>query len=328
MIPKPFLRPPIVSALELEAVPLGVEYRCRVVLTENATGNETLAPVIVVRSGKPGPVVGVTAAIHGNELNGILVIHKLIAQVMKDGLLGGTLVAVPIVNLPGYLRHQREFEDGVDLNRIMPGKPDGNESALYAHRFMDRIVRTFDYLFDLHTASSGRENSLYIRADMSDERTARLARLIAPQIIVHSPGADGTLRAAAQTLGICSLTIEVGNPQRIQRGLVRTARLGLQEALEHLGMMRDSSSTDAERVIECSRSYWLHTDRGGVLSVLPEVATVVAENELIARLHNVWGDVVREYRAPEPGVIIGRSVNPTARAGSRMVHLGVIAERG
>jgi predicted deacylase len=268
-------------------------------------------------------VVGITAAIHGNELNGIVVIHRLLSRLARTPLLKGTLVAVPIVNVPGYLREQREFEDGVDLNRVMPGKPDGNESALYAHRLMERVVQHFEYLIDLHTASTGRENSLYIRADMKDPLTAKLARIMAPQIILHSPGADGTLRDAAQRRGIRSLTVEIGDPQRFQGEYVRNARLGLQELLEHLGMLPDISDPDSHIPVECGRSSWIYTDRGGVLHVLPKVADRVEKDDRIAILYNVWGDIVREYGAPESGIVIGRSVNPTARAGSRVLHLGI-----
>ena len=228
-----------------------------------------------------------------------------------------------IVDERGRPRAQREFEDGKDLNRIMPGRPDGNESALYAHRFLERVVRGLDYLFDLHTASTGRVNSLYVRADMTDERTAALARVMAPQIILHSPDVDGTLRGAAQSLGICSLTVEIGDPQRHQKTYVRSTRLGLQEALESLGLLDDISDPDPGDIVECKRSYWIYSDRGGVLTVLVDVAQRLDKGEPIAVLHNIWGDLVRQYVAPEDGIVIGHSVNPTARAGSRIVHLGI-----
>lgn len=322
--PKPFQRPPIITNLDLDELELGALHRRRLVINENATGNETMLPVIVVRGPEEGPVVGITAAVHGNELNGIRVIHRLLAVLKQSPLLRGTVVAVPIVNIPGYVREQREFADGADINRIMPGKADGNESSLYAHRVLDRLVRHFDYLFDLHTASFGRINSLYIRVDMTSEIPRTLARLIDPQIIVHSPGADGTLRDAAADMGIHAVTVEVGDPQRFQPGLVRSTRLGLQEVLEHLEMLPNISDTGEAPIIECGRSYWIYTDRGGVLSVLPHVTDMVAKGDVIAHLHNVWGDLVREYRAPEDGVIVGKSTNPAARAGSRIVHLGIV----
>ncbi len=317
---------PIVTELDLDSIPVGGQHRVRVVMTENATGNETLVPVIAMRGAEPGPVVGITAAMHGNELNGISVVHKLVAALKKSTIKAGAVVAVPIINVPGYLRQQREFEDGVDLNRIMPGKPNGTESALYAHRFVDRVLSKFNYLIDLHTASFGRINSLYVRANMDNEQTAKLARLIAPQIIVNSKDNDGTLRGAAEKLGICALTVEVGDPQRFQKGMVRAARLGLQEVLESLGIIDDISDPEENSFVECIKSYWIYTDRGGMLRVLPGLCDEVKEGEVIARLVNIWGDQVREYRAPEDAVIVGKSVNPAARAGSRIAHLGIRAK--
>lgn len=318
-----FLRPPIVESLELDGLAPDKLHRFRVVMTENATGNETLIPVMVMRARRPDPIVGFTAAVHGNELNGIPVIHRLMQTLATTGLERGTVVAVPIVNIPGYLRQQREFEDGVDLNRVMPGKPEGNESQLYAHRFVDRVLAKLDYLIDLHTASFGRVNSLYVRADMEHPETARLARLINPQIIVHSPGGDGTVRAAAAERGTVAVTVEVGDPQRFQSGMIRATRLGLQEVLEHLGVINDISDPEPQNIVECSGSFWMHTDRGGVLTIFPKIADRVEEGERIAALDNVWGDRVRIYTAPVNAVVIGKATNPAARAGSRIVHLGI-----
>lgn len=323
MLNSPFLRPPILTGLVVDELEPDVMHRRRVVMTENATGNETLVPVFVTRAPEPGPIVGITAAIHGNELNGIPVIHRLVDRLQKTKLVRGTLVAVPIANIPGYLNFSRAFEDGTDLNRIMPGRPHGNESEFYAYRLVDRLVRHFDYLIDLHTASFGRANSLYVRADMANESVAELARRVRPQIIVHNPGADGTLRSAAAEMGIVAITVEVGDPQRFQRAFVRSTREGIEEVLEHLGMLPDTSDPENGPPVECERSYWTHTDRGGILTVIPECAELVREGQLVARLHNIWGDVVREYRAPEDGIVVGKSTNPAARAGSRILHLGI-----
>ena len=321
--PKKFVRPPIVDSLELDGLEIGKLHRFRVVMTENATGNETLIPVMVMRGAAPGPVVGFTAAVHGNELNGIPVIHRLMQTLTTTGLVKGTVVAVPIVNIPGYLRQQREFEDGVDLNRVMPGDPEGNESQLYANRFVDRVLTKLDYLIDLHTASFGRVNSLYVRANMDNPRAADLARLINPQIIVHSPGGDGTVRAAAADRGIVAITVEVGDPQRFQSGMIRATRLGLQEVLEHLGLIGDISDPEPQDVVECSRSFWMHTDRGGIMTIFPKIADRVERGERVAALDNVWGDRVRVYTAPMDAVVVGKATNPAARAGSRIVHLGI-----
>lgn len=312
----------VVEALELEPLARGACHRFWVKLAEDASGRSMSVPVMVARGQRPGPVLGVTAAIHGNELNGIPTIHHLFNNI-DPAQLKGTIVAVPVINVPGYLAHSRTFVDGVDLNRIMPGRERGNVSEVYAHRFMERIAGMFQYLIDLHTASFGRVNSLYVRADMTKPVTARLARLISPQIIVHNTGRDGTLRSAADDLGIPAITVEVGDPQRFQRGLVRSSRLGIQAVLEYLDMFDHDKEPLAEETIECRRSYWIYTDAGGALHVLPNVTDRIAKGQRIAVLTNMFGDVVREYVAPEDGVVVGKSTNPVAQTGARVLHLGI-----
>lgn len=322
----PFTRPTIVESLSLQDLEPNKVHRLRLVMTQNATGNETLVPVFVIRSAHdPSPVVGITAAIHGNELNGIRVIQELAASLAQSpqSLRKGTMIAVPLLNVPGYLNETRSFSDGVDLNRIMPGRPNGNESELYAHRIMNLIIRHCDYLFDLHTASFGRVNTHYVRCDLRSPTVMKLATLLEPQIILHSPNTDGTLRGAAAQQGIEALTVEVGDPQRIQRGMVRDAYTGLTSALAHLGLLDPIETDPQEEIIQCARSYWMYTDRGGLLHVLPSLGERVKRGDEVARLRNVWGDLVVRFHAPEDSVVIGKSTNPTAGAGSRVVHLGI-----
>lgn len=320
-----FVRPPIVDGLELDEFAAGQVHRVRLAMTQNATGNETLVPIFVARAAEPGPVVGITAAIHGNELNGVPVVHELMGILAQDPpkLRRGAIVAAPLLNVPGYLNFSRTFEDGVDLNRIMPGRPDGNESQLYAHRIMERIVAHCDYLIDLHTASFGRANTHYVRCDTRSRPVRRMASLLAPQIVVHSPNADGTLRGAAADRGIHAVTVEVGDPHRIQGRLVRTAYQGIIAVLEDLRMLDGPADEPFGDPVWCIRSDWCHTDRGGILRVLPELGAPVQEGDVVATLDNAWGDRVRHYRSPVTGVVVGKSTNPAARAGSRIVHLGV-----
>ena len=317
-----------VQELVPKELPRCETHRVWVTLAEDAAGRTTNAPVIVARGRREGPVFGITAVVHGNELNGIPVIHRLMANVDPMDL-KGTIVAVPVVNVPGYLREEREYPDGEDLNRIMPGKATGNVSEQYAHRFIDRIVNHFDVLVDLHTASFGRANSLYVRADMSRPKTARMARLISPQIIVHNPGSDGTLRGYAEDNGIPAITVEVGDPQRFQRGFIRSSRLGIQAVLDELDMYdHDHQPEQEEDAIECSRSYWIYSKEGGVLRVGPDVAQPVKKGELIATITDLFGDQKAEYHAPEDGVVVGKSTNPTAASGARILHLGVVGPPG
>lgn len=300
--------------------------RLMVELIHDGMNQPVAVPVIVLRGRREGPVFGMCSALHGNELNGIRVIHKLLDAVELHQL-QGTLVAVLVGNVPGYMMRQREFSDGKDLNHLMPGRPHGATSQVWAYNLLGKIISKFDYFVDMHTASFGRINSLYIRADMSDALCARMTYLQRPQIILHNPAHDKTLRGAAMELGIPSVTIEIGNPHRFQPEFIKRALTGVRAVLGDLGMLPRRKISAGPEPIICDASRWLYTSGGGLLEVFPDVTQEVAEGELIARRRNIFGDVIHEYTAPEAGVVIGKSVDPVAETGARILHLGTIADQ-
>lgn len=313
-----------VSELNVEALPRGCVSRLRIAIVHNSLGDAVHLPALVMRGKKDGPVFGLTAAVHGNELNGIPVIHRLFDK-LDSSQLRGAVVALPVVNIPGYHEKKRFFIDGVDLNKIMPGDPNGNVSQVYASRFAEKVVRRFHYLVDLHTASFGRINSLYVRADMTHQTTAAMALLQRPQIILHNPPSDGTLRGHAMALGIPAITLEIGNPHLFQPEYIRRSLTGLRAVLAQVGMTPKRQRAMGPPPVLCSRSYWLYSDHGGLLEVGPGVTEDVKEGEVIAQISNVYGDVVHEYRAPDSGVVIGKSTNPAGQTGARIMHLGIRA---
>lgn len=311
--------------LDPDALPTDTKLNVLVDLVHDSLGRPLQVPVLVARGKRPGPVLGLTAALHGNELNGIPVIHRLFEQ-LDCKVLRGTVVAVVAVNVPGLILHQRAFDDGSDLNHLFPGRPNGNSSQVYAYRLIERIVSRFTRLIDLHTASFGRANSLYVRANMRDEVTAGMAYALRPEIIVHNPPSDRTLRGTAAELGIPAITVEIGDPQRFQTHYIRSTLVGVRSCLVGMGMLPKRAVAPGPDPILCSRSHWLYADHGGLLEVLPQVTDRVAQGEVIAQLRDIFGGLVCEYQAPEAGVIVGRSVNPVGPTGARIVHLGVPAK--
>lgn len=247
--------------LILEELENGEVHRIHVHLTDNAFGVPWRIPVIVVKGKKDGPVLGITAALHGNELNGISIIFKLIEDIDPNDL-SGTLVLVPISNVPGYLMNTRYFSDNVDLNRIMPGKQEGNTSQLYAYNLTHKIINRFDYLLDLHTASHGRVNSLYIRADLDSDDTRTLAYLQNPQIIVKKYDEEGTLRGWANENGIPSITIEIGNPNAFQHSLIDETLEGIMNTMKHLDMISGKVKDLLKDATVCDHSYWIYSKKG------------------------------------------------------------------
>ncbi|KAG0352491.1 hypothetical protein BGZ54_002754, partial [Gamsiella multidivaricata] len=302
---------PVWDNLDLGCLPPGRLTRLWVVLAEDAMSSPIKVPILVAKGVRPGPVVGLTAALHGNELNGIPLTHRLVLQEIQCQALHGIVVAVPVANVPGYLAGQRGFSDGTDLNRLMPG-----------------IIRHFTHLIDLHTASKGRVNSLYVRANMQNTITRHMARLQNPQIIVHNTSPDGSLRGAAmQEYNIPAITVEIGDPSRFQKRFVKSAILGVTNILSHLKMIEDEHVVQDYEPVVCAKSYWIFTRGGGILNVLPDVNTWVRKGELIATLHNIFGEEEHRYFAPEDGIVVGKSVDPVCQSGCRILHLGVVSDR-
>lgn len=312
-----------VKRIDLTDCPPGSRRHLALESVADGLGWDLYLPVLMVRGIEDGPVLGLTAAVHGNELNGIPAIHRLLER-LEPRKLRGAVVALPVVNTPGYHRNQRHFADGTDLNRIFPGLEGGTQGQVFAARFLDRAIASMTHLVDLHTASFGRVNSLYIRADLHNPVSEAMARAFEPQILLHNRGNEGTLRDAAADLGIPAITVEIGNPQRIQDDLVGFSVAGLTRVMEALDMVeRSSDHTPPGDTIVCGRSYWLYTDRGGVLEVFPRLASRVHEGERIAAVRDIYGTLRREVWAPEDGVVIGKSTNPVNQTGSRILHLGV-----
>ena len=314
-----------VDKLELDALPLGEFSRLFIELVENGIGRPIQVPVVVARGKKDGPIMGVTSALHGNELNGIPVIHNLLQRINLKTL-NGTIVCVIAANMPGLLNQQREFSDGIDLNHIMPGKPNGKLSQVYAHELVERITKHFDYLIDLHTASGGRVNSLYIRANLQQTTTAQMAFSMRPQIVVHNPASDHTLRGVAAEDGKPAITVEVCDPQRFQRDPIKRTLQGIRRVLNIVGMVpkKSGSASKPKPPVLCSRSYWVLAERGGLINVVRSVAQYVTKGDLIATQVNIFGDLIREYHAPEDGIVIGHATNPIGQTGERILHLGIL----
>ena len=259
---------------------------------------------MVAKGTVTGPVVGITSAVHGNELNGIPVIHRLFRQ-LDCAKLCGAVIAVPVVNTLGYARYTRGYSDGVDINRVFPGKRTGTASQQFAWHFMERIVACMDYVLDLHTASFGRVNSLYVRADMNDAAASRLAKLQNPQIMVHNSNPDGSLRGAAVARGKPEVTIEIGNPQTFQDGFIDLAFTGVLNTLSHFKMINQDVVPPAKEPVVCARSFWIFTQTGGVLYVFPAVNTWVRKGETIAEIHSLFGALVDRIVAPQDAIVVG-----------------------
>ena len=312
-----------VVRLNFSEAPKGEITRYQFDIAADGLGYPIYIPVVVARGKVDGPTLGITAVIHGNELNGLPVIQRVMREIDIQNL-KGIVVAVPVINVPGFMMGQRYFNDNVDLNHRMPGKDNGKSSDIFAHRFFERIIKQFDYLIDLHTASFGRINSYYVRANMKHPVVAAMAKLLNPEIVLHNEGVKGTLRRAAMDHNIPSVTAELRDPYKFQKKIIRDASDGIKNILCNFKMQPKAKVPKLEtKPLVCKDSYWIYTTQGGLLSVAPSLLGKVKKGEVIAKVRNVFGDVIDEYRSSEDGIVIGKSINPVNQTGSRIIHLGI-----
>lgn len=312
-----------ISKLDIEKIPNGTITKYWLEIVRNGMGEPICVPVMVAKGKTDGKVVGITAAVHGNELNGIPVIQRLFKEIDIENL-KGTVVGVPVVNTPSFFIKKRRFVDGVDLNHIMPGKEDGSVSQVYAYQVVNKLIKNLDYLLDLHTASNGRVNSYYVRADMNDPIVKKMALLQNAEIIVHNPPNDGTLRGTADDLKIPAITLEVGNPNLFQKGRIREGLTGMHNILSYFKMTEGEVEENSDDTVLCKKSYWIYTDTGGLLTVIPNLTELVKKGQEIAIIRNIFGDTIKKYFAPEDGIVIGKSVSPVNKSGGRILHLGIL----
>lgn len=314
--------------LRPEEYPAGQRVDVMIPLYRTPLGQPLSAPFVVVRGTRPGPVVGVCAAIHGDELNGIRIIHNVLAQLDAEQL-GGTLICAPVANVPAFEAGQRRFpEDEIDLNHVFPGSKSGKPSQQYARAFLTTFLTPCDYLIDIHTASRGRVNSFYVRADLHQPEARRMALLMHPQIVLHGRSGDGTLRNAARLREIPAITVEAGNPSTFQGHMVFDGEAGLRRILAALEVISSADApppTEGTPVI-CKTSRWLRTRAGGLLNTKFGLCEVVEKRQSLVSLVDPFGHEIASYRAPQEGIVIGMSRDPVAVPGTRYCHLGAIGE--
>jgi len=292
---------------------------------QNAIGTAMHCPFIVLRGAMPGPVLGICAVIHGNELNGINIIHRLLAGI-EPKQLHGTILCAPVANVPAFEAGQRRFpEDEKDLNTVFPGKRSGTPSQQYARAFKQLFLPKLEYLIDIHTASEGRINSMYVRVDWHSDAAREMAEVLQPEIILHGRSGDGTLRNTARVMKVAAVTMEAGNPGVFQGRMANEGESGVLRVLDALSMLPGELPPRLSREpVVCKSSSWLRTEAGGVLEILFGLTDHVQKGVTLARLNDPFGNVVAAYRAPHDGIVIGMTRSPIAVPGTRYCHLGIV----
>ncbi len=298
------------------------------------TGTQISIPVNVFHGRQDGPVVWLSAAVHGDEIGGVEIIRRALGSI-DPRTLAGTIVAVPIVNVHGFLNGDRYLPDRRDLNRSFPGSPNGSLAARIAHLFMTEIVERSDVGIDLHTGSDHRTNLPQIRADLDDARTRDLAIAFGAPFMMHAKLRDGSMRAAATSKGASVLLYEGGEAWRFDRSAIDAGVAGIGRVLTRLGMVESSDdpmaldgSVAAEPPAESRSSSWVRVRRSGIALINVELGQIVERGEVIATVRDSVGRQLSRTRAPRSGMVIGHTQQPLVNQGDAIIHIAELLDSG
>ena len=277
-------------------------------------------PMMVCHGASPGPVLWVCGAVHGDELNSLEIVRRLLRRI-NPGELRGTLLLAPLINVLGLLHESRYLPDRRDLNRSFPGQKRGSLASRIAHLVHEQILARGDFGIDLHTGSDHRVNLAQIRGDLDDTATLELAQAFAPPVILHAKDRDGSIREAAASRGIPVLLFEGGEAMRFDEAAISAAVSGLMRVLAHVKMHPNPEPSPSASTMIARESGWVRARSAGILRLKCKLGDRVTQGELLGAIEGLFGENPKRVKAPDDGIIIGLSTNPLVYQGDAVVHI-------
>jgi len=283
-------------------------------------------PVLAVNGASDGPTLCLTAAIHGDELNGIEMIRRVMYD-LDPHKLHGMVVGVPIVNLLGFSRNSRYLPDRRDMNRYFPGNPRGSVASRIAHAFFNDVVKNCDMLVDLHTGSFYRTNIPQLRANMDNPDVAAFVELFGDIPVLNSRGSRRTLRAAAVEAGIPTVTLEAGEPMRMQREMVDDGVKTIYTMMAKSGMY-SKLGLWVKPEPAFYDSAWVRVNSSGILFSRMELGDEVDEGDVLGAVSNPVSNEQTDILSPYKGRILGMALDQFVMPGFAVYHIGIHAAKG
>lgn len=300
-------------------VPPGESAEVRLSVGESYTAEELTVPVTVMHGAKPGPRLFLTASIHGDELNGVGIIRDLLHDHPWNSL-RGTLVAVPVANVPGFLIQDRRLPDRRDLNRSFPGNAKGSLTARLAHVLFQKVIAPSDFGIDLHTGGGERTNYPQLRCDLADATTRDLGRAFGCTFILGGAGPDRSLRRTALKKGVPTIVYEAGSPRRFERPFIEKGKTGVVNVMRHLGMLPGEPELP-ELTFEIDTTHWVRARVGGILDLKVALGQPVKKGEELSLNTNPFGRERSALKAPHAGAVLGLTNLPLVHPGDAVCHI-------
>lgn len=299
----------------------GKSYELDINVAKLHTRNMMSVPVLINRAKKDGPVVLLNGAVHGDELNGIEIIRRLISSKyhIPDC---GTIICIPVLNVFGYLNISRNFPDGRDLNRVFPGTKNGSLASQLAYHFTQEIAPHVDYMIDFHTGGADRINAPQIRCASTDKVAIKLANVFAPPFVLHSKLIAKSLRETMNKMGTPVLLFEGGKSCTFEEDIIRNGVNGTIRVLNHLGMTKDCPVRKYETV-QLSKSGWIRAPFSGMFHVQVKNGSKVAKKDILGFITDPYGQFNKKVRAGHDGYVFCVNSAPIVYKGDALFNVGV-----
>lgn len=304
-----------------EIVKPGETKRIQLAMPPLYTDTNMSIPVHVQRGKRDGPTLFVSAAIHGDELNGIEIVKRLLKSPSIKRL-RGTLIAVPMVNVYGVLSQSRYLPDRRDLNRCFPGTRKGSLAGRIAHLFLNQVVEQCDVGIDLHTGAIHRSNLPQVRANLSDPETLEMAKAFGLPVLLNAELRDGSLRQAAGDLGVKMILYEAGEALRYDEFSIRAGVKGIINVMRHIGMLNKVKRKGPNiKLFVAKQSGWVRANESGFVVHVSQLGDHVEKDQVLATISDPFGDELGRVLSPQEGVVIGKQNIPLAQEGEALYHI-------
>lgn len=274
--------------------------------------------VNVFRGKEDGPVLLLTGGLHGDEINGVEIIRRLIAKelVMPEK---GSVIAIPLVNIYGFIQKQRDLPDGKDINRSFPGSKSGSLARLVANTLMKSIFPCIDYGIDFHTGGDSRSNYPQVRCSFKSNKNKELGNAFSAPVTLDSSLIDKSFRKAAHNKGKEILVFETGEAHRFDRFGIQEGIGGTLRLMKHLGMREDAPEPNDTDIYQ--KSTWVRARYAGLFQQKMELGDEVNKRQVLGHISDPFGREWFKVVSPQSGRIIALNNAPVVHKGDALLHI-------
>ncbi|MDF7823356.1 M14 family metallopeptidase [Pontiellaceae bacterium B12227] len=309
-----------------QEVKAGTRASIHLPLPEFYTYAPTTMPIHVVHGRNPGPCLLITSTVHGDEINGIEIIRRVLGHKSLSRI-KGTVILIPVVNVFGFVARSRYLPDRRDLNRSFPGSPKGSMAGRLAHVMMSELIPNCTHIIDLHTGAIDRENLPQIRATLNgDSKLEAMAKAFNAPVVLDAEVREGTFRETAHSLGIPTLVYEAGEALRFDEVSIRAGVAGILNILSHLEMTRKRTRKKEHQPFIAKRSQWVRAPQSGIARSLVALGDRVSQGDDLAFISDPFGEHEEVVKSPASGIVIGRTRLPLVHEGEAIFHIAIFSK--